>query len=301
MFSKSRLLGLLGLLILAFLVFRPGDEQTDSSDQGGKSESAIDRQLRPREPAFADPDREFGIARRSDAIRGRGEPSRAAPAGAYPSAPYAGRAPMDTSGYRFRPLSEREKRRMEAAYAQDSGGYAMPYGPSGLYQAGPDAWPAPATPPAAPGYVEGYGYADEGRREPWEAGTWSPPLRDPWGRVYSFRPLEESDSAKTGRTAQDRAWETRDGVEGYGHRPGPYPAPGRGPGRPWDRGSDPYLPDSFPMDSSQSPPPPQWGATPPGERMYPWFEPSLDRRMSAREALTPPFSESPGAPAKPAG
>jgi len=287
--SKSRLLGILALLVLAAIFLRPGEEASDSSDQGGKPESAIDRHLRPREPAFVDPERQYGIARRSDMIRSPRDTGRqAAPyshvlsGGAYSSAPYAGSAPSDARGYRYRPLTEREQKRMEKASAQE-GGYAMPYGPSGLYQAGP----AGGWPPAAPEY----GFADRDgtkghadRRD--DAETW----RDPWGRAYSFRPLEDRPAAA--RRADARVERGRDGVDGYGYRPPPFRAPAGG--------SDRYTPAPYATDPTKESPGPEWGATPPGEGMYPSLEPFPERRMSG--ALTsPPFAQGARVPATPAG
>jgi len=233
--TKSHIIGLLAILVVGFLIFRSGDEPSDSGDQPAGSESATDRRLQPREPAFQTPGSEHGIAGRLGA--------RSAPPGygsphPYPAQPYrdpysgrfqtprpyGGQASMATDGYRFRPLGKQEQERMQAAYPElYEEGYATPY-----YQPSPGARPRETAPvpSAAP-----------------------PTYREPASEIYGFRPLENSPGAR-GR------WQ------------GPYQEPGRV--------------DTYPTDPWMSPPLPEWGSTPPAQRMYPNFYRDSGRRLTAR-------------------
>lgn len=74
--------------------------------------------------------------------------------------------------------------------------------------------------------------------------------RSPQQEVYSFRPLEKS-RASRGR------WQ------------GPYQQPD-------------WRDDRYPLDPWTAPPDPQWGSTPPSQRMYPSYYRETSRRITAR-------------------
>lgn len=175
--TKSRIAGLLLILGVGFLILRPGDEPSDSNDRGDGSESATDRQFQRREPAFLTPEQDYGIAGRSDA---RSTPSPYDHPSAYPReydpqaypnayrspAPYDGQERFATNGYRFRPLGERERQRIQSGYPDQ---YPPTYYPT------PETAPRPITP-----------------------GTYStrPRDRQPRQEIYSFRPLNKAGPAQ---------------------------------------------------------------------------------------------------------
>jgi hypothetical protein len=241
--SKSRLLGLLVLLVVGYLVLRPGDEPSDSDNRGGDSESATERRLQSREPAFLRRDDDQGIAGwpgqgeawspgdRREYYREGSDPDLF-PQEYQITDPYRKHGQVNTDGYRFRPLDEKEQRRAQAHYPdqyQYPGQQATPYNPSIPYYPFSGSRQGPATP------------------APYSA---PPAYREPPREIYSFRTLEKSPAAR-GR------WQ------------GPYQEPGR-------------RFDGYPMDPWTSPPPPQWGSTPPAQRMYPNLYRSPDRRLTAR-------------------
>jgi hypothetical protein len=244
--SKSRLLGLLVLLVVGFLVLRPEDEPSDSDNRSGDSKSATEGRLQPREPAFLLPERDYGVAGRpgaENAPRPHGSKGGLYPtetdtysANAYPDSyeahdPYGADAQMEAQGYRFRPLEGQKEEPTRAPHADRlADQYARPYD-------------------ASPSYYQPYGGAPQNpspRPAPY------PPLdvNEPPQEAYSFRPLEKSPGAR-GR------WQ------------GPYEQPNRGfdPSR-WN----PWM----------APPPPQWGSMPPSQRMYPNLYRTPDRRLTAR-------------------
>ena len=243
--TKPRLIGLLTILVVGFLVLRSGDDAPDSGDRDGGSESATDRQLQPREPAFLTPSRDYGIAEQPGT--GRASSPRDIP-GSYPrssypdgypgrdwtASPYGSQAQIRTNGYRFRPLDEKvqtgAKARSSDQYVdRHSDQYRTPYTPNPWDHPYPNAQPRSA--PAVP-------YST------------TPAYPDPQQETYSFRPLEKSPGAR-GR------WQ------------GPYQEPGR-------------RFDQYPMDPWTSPPHPQWGSMPPSQRMYPNRHRNPGRRLTAR-------------------
>ena len=127
--TKSRFIALLLVLGAGFLVLRPGDETSDTRDPGGDPESTTDQQFQPREPAFPEPDPDYGIADRYPVQEA--PPSYGSP-GNYPHQPYAqsytgaygtresygGYNPARMNGYRFRPSNEQEQRRTQAPYTE---------------------------------------------------------------------------------------------------------------------------------------------------------------------------------------
>lgn len=231
MITKSQIVGLLIVLGVGFLVFRPGDEPADSQDRDGdSSESATDRQFQPREPEFLEQDREYGIAGRS---RTREAPPSYDWPNRYPPEPYTqsypgvygatgsfgAQAPFSTNDYRFRPLGEQEQRRAEQTQYPEQ--YPTPY-----YRA-----PAAQQRQVAPSH-------------------YSAPYQAPQQETYSFRPLDKT-RASRGR------WQ------------GPYQQPG-------------WRDDRAPIDPWTAPPNPQWGSTPPAQRMYPRFYRDPSTRLTAR-------------------
>jgi hypothetical protein len=229
--TKSRVVGLLLVLGSVLLVFRPGDEPSNSIERGGDSESSTDRQFQPREPAFLESRRDYGIAG-NPGVREAPSPygvQRPNARGTYPQrdsdgsgtpGTYGGQAPIQTNGYRFRPLDEQEKERMQASHPER---YQAPYYSAPAEQQQSIPRPTYSAQSMAPG---------------------------PQRETYSFRPLEKS-RASRGR------WQ------------GPYQDPG------W-RGSRP------PLDPWTAPPDPQWGSTPPAQRMYPSYLRDTSRRITAR-------------------
>lgn len=244
MIIKSRIFGLLTVLVVAFLIFGPEDEPTESEDRGGESKSATERRFQPREPAFQAPGHDYGIADR----RGAGtapspyyrpesfqqEPRPQGYSGGYGiSDSYSGHPEVATRGYRFRPLGEQEQRRTQTSHRDQYGDqYATPYGQPPQYYATPETRPRADS--AAP-------YST------------SPAYGAPY-QEYSYRPLTKSPSAR-GR------WQ------------GPYESPDWDPSRRFD----PYADDPW-----TAPPHPQWGSMPPSQRMYPNLYSSPGRRLSAR-------------------
>lgn len=227
--TKSRLIGLLAILVVGLLILRSGDEPCDSGNRKDNLESAGGRRPPPRTSDFPTPSQDHGMVGRPGA---QSAPPPYGKRGFYPEQPYPGldyggygssdpygdpygaRTRIHTDGYHFRPLAEQAQRHRQAPdpdRRQDR--YAMPHSPPSRYQSPPPEQPRP-TPPVP--YPSQPAYADH----PWE--------------VYNFRPLEKSPGAR-GR------WQ------------GPYGQP--------DRHLDPY-----PVDSWSPSPPPQWGSTPPSQR-----------------------------------
>lgn len=249
MITKSRIVGLLTILVVGFLVLRPGDEPSESGDRNGDSGSATDRQLQPREPAFPRPSRDYGITSQpspghAPAPYGKREPLRQQP---YPQigsrgygapAPYGQHARITPDGYRFRPLNEREQERMRARYP-DQYPYADQYPGQTATRYDPPAQTYPS-------------YEAQPRSPAPYSAPYSPPdaYSDPRRESYSFRPLEKSPGAR-GR------WQ------------GPYQEPGR-------------RYDRYPMEPWTAPSDPQWGSTPPAQRMYPNLYRNPGRRLTAR-------------------
>ena len=172
---KSRIVTLLLILGVVFLVFRPGDEPSDTRDRDRNS----DQQFQSREPAFLTPEQDYGIARRP----GTQETAPSYPdSSSYPRTPYSqsyssgygapspydGQAPIQRNGYRFRPLGEREKKRMQ--------------------KSNPDEYQAP------------HYSAQPAQRQPIASAPYTEPSMGPdqWQQTYSFRPLEKP------RTSRDR-------------------------------------------------------------------------------------------------
>lgn len=231
MITKSRIVGLLLILGVSFLVFRPGEKPSDSDDRGSDSKSATDQQFQPSEPAFLTPERDYGVAGQpgiqeaSPSYGGSNSyPRRPYPQG-YSSGygaprPYDGQDPIPTNGYRFRPLNKQEQSRMQTSY--------------------PDQYRAP------------HYSAHSAQQQPLAPAPYSTPYMRPdeQQEIYSFRPLEKS-STPRGR------WQ------------GPYQQPG-------------WRNDRPAIDSWSAPSNPQWGSTPPTQRMYPSYSRNTGRYITAR-------------------
>jgi len=243
-FTKARLIGLVVILALGFLILRPGEEPSVTDDQDDRSESATGTQPQPREPSFLAPRADYGIAGRSgSAGTGPSYGRDTYPQGSYSDGysdassdrrgaydPYAGDDRMANRGYRFRPLTDRERQRAQDSYpSQYADQYQMPYEARSPY------------------YPSGEAQQRSARPTPYSAPR---PYAEPQRDAYNFRPLEQSPAAR-GR------WQ------------GPYPEPGQR--------FDPYSTDPW-----MSPPPPQWGSTPPAQRMYPSYYRDSGYRLTAR-------------------
>jgi len=241
--TKSRLIGLLAILVVAFLVFRPGDEPSDADKGHGGLDSSTDRQLQPREPAFLRPGADYGLAQRRGA---KPAPQPYGGWGYYPQGPYPNtyqggygspdrygtQAQIRTDGYRFRPLSEQEKKRSQPSYADQY----------------PTQYPTPYQEPA-PYYPSAETQRHPAAQAPYYAQPSYPQRQQ---EAYSFRPLEQSPAA-SGR------WQS------------PYDQPGRG----YDQYSQ--DPRTSPPDPQWG-----WDSTPPSQRMYPSYYRNLGRRLTAR-------------------
>ena len=252
--TKSHIVGLLAVLVLGFLFLRTGDEPTDSGDRSPDTESAAERRLQPKEPAFLQPSRDYGIAGRPSTRPDARKPPvpygapktyrreahpESGSAGYGSHTPYGGQAWNESEAYRFRPLSEKEKVRIQGSYAgQHPEQYAapmdtrQPHAPTSRSYRSQVAPPQPIAPaPYSAPYTPADGYPD------------------PHHQGYSFRPFEQSPGAR-GR------WQ------------GPYQEPGQ-------------RQSPFPMDPWAAPSP-QWGSTPPAHRMYPNLYRESPTRLTAR-------------------
>lgn len=231
--TKSRLIGLLAILVVGLLILRSGDESCDSGKRSANAGSTNGQRPPPRTSDFPTPSQDHGMVGRPGAQNAPPPHSRR---GFYPEQPYPGldyggygssdpcgdpydaRTRIHTDGYRFRPLAEQaqqDRQTPDPDRRQDR--YAMPHNPPSRYQSPPPEQRQPNPLALYPPYSSQPAYADH----PWE--------------IYNFRPLEKSPGAR-GR------WQ------------GPYGQP--------DRHLDPYPP--APWSPS---PPPQWGSTAPSQRM----------------------------------
>lgn len=177
MITKSRIVGLLLALGVVLLVYRSEDEPTDSNDRGSGTEPTKERQFQPREPAFLTPGENYGIAGRpgseaalpsyADSDPYFRKPFPQGQSGEYSTTrPYDGQAPIQANGYRFRPLGEQERRRMQESY------------PDQYRERNYSAYSAREQPFAPTPY-----------------GT-SPEYPNARQQVYSFRPLENSSGSR---------------------------------------------------------------------------------------------------------
>ena len=235
---------------LGWLVFWPEEQPPDQGDNGHEPESSIDTRRFLREPEPLPPEDRYGIAgmtspppketphgKVQDYYYGHTGPSESRYAPAQPQ-------PEPLERYTFRPLTERERRNLEAERPA-----AYPY-------YGGTTPPDPSRTPQTYAERRGYSYPREraapGRADFAERQRQSQSQRSAYadhrfGEHYSFRPLQHSPSSP-------QRWQ------------GPYPQ------RAWSNRQDASEPWTAPPD-------PQWGSTPPDywtpptERMYP----SLDR------------------------
>lgn len=163
------------------------------------------------------------------------------PRSGYTPAPPQASVPQET--YRFRPLGERERQRIEERARS-------PYGPSYPYPSAGDSWPTEGQPAIGPPPTYG---VDPTTRDPWMrtwdgGGTWGP-------ERYGF---QQPGPAQPNRD--------------LGQRPYSSPPP-RGDWPPPDPG-----PFQEPNQWGAIPP----ERTPPSYRMYPYLDLHRDRRITAR-------------------
>jgi hypothetical protein len=229
--NKRRLAIGIGLAILVgvWLLWN-GEEAPPPKEKGQQAEIPAS----PRTPPWSPP----AQVQPPPPAYGPGYPGLAGPYGQPPRAVY----PPPEESYQFRPLGERERRRIEE---QARG----PYGPAYPYPSQQDAWPSQRQPGSGPPPTYGI---DPSTRDPW--------MRDGGGRgwgteAYGSRPPEP------GRSGVDR-WQ---GPYSNPVRPGDWPPP------------DPGL---FNEPNQWGAVPPE--RTPPSYRMYPSLDAHRDRRMAAR-------------------
>jgi hypothetical protein len=199
--SKWRILVVLALFVVSFSLLHQGDEPSDSEDRDGESESATERSMQPPQPAFLQPKHDYGIAGKSDAA-GQSDGVRRLPEtesypGGYGIANQYGRDGNDMEGgYRFRPLSDRERKR-----SQQSGPYAQRH---------PDEYSATYDAPL-PWYQ--YSGTELQGRDP-DRHAAPPGYSDDRSDAYSFRPLSKSPVAR-GHRQGEPYWNRGDGFEGH--------------------------------------------------------------------------------------
>lgn len=169
MITKSRIIGLVAVLIGGVLILRGGDEPPDSDNRREDRGSTDDRRLQPRPPTIPSPSHErWPSAHHTPPPYGerRPYPDQPYPGGYGLPDPYDAQARIRMDGYRFRPLAEQEQNR------QHPGQSATPYTPPPHPYLPPKVQPQSAVP--AP----------------------YPPLLAPAQESYSFRPLKKSPGAR---------------------------------------------------------------------------------------------------------
>jgi len=249
--KRPLLIGSLVLGVAAVVVFWDGEETPDSKGTGvgGKAQSAPGHSAEPSQPKLLPPERRSGDTRTPPSRTGRSTypDYPRAPGTSYPSARQA-QDPMER--FSFRPLTDRERKRIEAEYPQRgypsqadrNHGSPRPADRSREYPSAYD--PAPAAP--HPGATAPSDYA------PYPAQPGYPGWERPG---YSFRPLDKAPAARDRWQGpyQDRGWS---GEQDYAER---WTAPGE----------------------------PQWGSTAPvqppsPQRMYPSWDLDTGRRLTSR-------------------
>jgi hypothetical protein len=247
--TKSRVAGLLAVLAIGFLLFGPEDEPSHSDEQGNDSESETERRLVPREPSFRPPGQEdYGLAGRpgrsgADTYRGGwGSPD----ANSYSPDSYPPRSYPPAPHQRDPHGGYGGRGSFAGRDDMSMGGYRFrPFDvpeKQRVREQPADRFPPPHSGPVA---------------RPWQN---APAPYSPYSsergyyrtepQSYSYRPLRKSPQAR-GR------WQ------------GPYGDPG-------------WHPDWSPSDPWSAPPDPQWGSTPPSQRMYPSFHLDSGRRITSR-------------------
>ncbi len=212
--KKLAVVAAAGVIIAALVAWWSGDEPADEPSAGKRQDSTRGLEPRQREPAHLAPRQGAGFAQQApfpEPVYDGYPPAGWGQAQGYPG-PYGTVDGRDRGpSYRFRPLTDREKQRMEPAYP----GYAA-RAPGGFesqpptYQAGAPEYPSWQTPGysfrppessrppagAAPAVGEGawqepYGAYGEGTsspygRSPWPQ-AWSPPPAQRYPRVDGYR------------------------------------------------------------------------------------------------------------------
>ncbi len=243
--TKPRIIGLLAILVVCFLILRSGDEPPDSGNRSDNAGSAGDRRPQPRTSGFPTPSHDHGMAGRPGA---QSAPPRYGRRGFYPEQPYPG---LDHGNYGVPdpygdPYGSQIRSHTDGYRFRPLAEQAQRHRQAPDPDRRRDRYTMPRNPPSR--------YPAPSPEQPQP----NPPMpypsqpaytEHPW-EIYSFRPLEKSPGAR-GR------WQ------------GPYGQPGQH--------IDPYSAD--PRSPS---PPPQWGSTPPSQRMYPSLSPDPDRRLTTR-------------------
>jgi hypothetical protein len=246
--------------IFGYLVLWPSDESPEPTQDTRGAEPAREQQPQPREPDVSTRP-EYGIAEELRAPPARpyyGAPPRRGMTGGYDAGGYGGG--YDSYGY---PAGGYESR----GYAgrMESNGYGDRYGAGGVY--------GDATQPSQ----EGFRYRPLGEKEKERIRSQYPgPVPGP----YYADPLRRQPPV-TGTGPYDAqpaypAWER----EGYGFRrwdSAPDADSWRDPYRQRDQRRRPET-----IDPWASSPNPQWGSTPPAQRMYPSLTWEANRRLTYR-------------------
>lgn len=241
--TKPCIIGLLAILVVCFLILRSGEEPSNSGNWSDNAGVSGDRRPRPRTPAFPTPSHDSGVVGRPGA-QNKNIPPLYSKGGFYPAQPYPG---VDHGGYGSPdPYSARTR-----IYTDD-----YRFRPLTEQEQGHRQTPDPArrqgcyAVPYNPLLRHQSPLPEQPQPTTPTSYTSQPVYADhPWG-IYDFRPLEKSPGAR-GR------WQ------------GPYGQP--------DRQFAPYPPDPWSPSS-----PPQWGSTPPFQRMYPSLSPDPNCRLSMR-------------------
>lgn len=248
MITKLRIIGLLTILVVCFLILRPGDEPCDSDSRKGNAGSTNDRRSQSRTSDFPTLGHNRGIVSRLSTQN----------------------TPPLYDGVSQKPLSRRERGWGKGVKGQRPVPFATSsYGRQGIYPEQPylgldyGGYGSP-DPYGARSRIHTDGYRfrplaeqvqQQQRQAPYPSQPAYPAYADYLWEVYSFRPLEKSPGAR-GR------WQ------------GPHGQP--------DRHSDPYYLDLYFPDPWSPSPLPQWGAAPSAQRMYPSLSRNPVRRLSAR-------------------
>jgi len=271
--TKSRIIGFLAILVVALLILRSGDEPCDPDNRSDNAGSAGDRRPQPRTSTPPTPSHEHGTADRPDmrnapppygrvsqkspsrwergwgeGVKGQRSVPFATPSygkqGFYPEQPYPD---LDHGGHGSPdPYGARTRIHTDGYRFRPSVEQAQQHRQAPDPDRRQDRYAMPHNPP--PRYQSPP--PEQPRPTPPAPYPSQPAYADhPW-EVYNFRPLEKSPGAR-GR------WQ------------GPYEQPGQH--------IDPYSTDPWPPS-----PPPQWGSTPPSQRMYPSLSPDPSRRLTAR-------------------
>jgi len=247
--TKPRIIGFLAILVVCFLILRSGEESSDSGNQSDDVGAATDRRPRPRTSAFPTPSHNPGMVGRPGA-QNKNIPPLYGKGGFHPEQPYpgvdhGGYGSLDPYGdpYGARTRIHTDDYRFRPLAEQEQ---EQRQTPDPARRRDWDRYAMPHNP------LPRHRSSPQEQPQPTRPAPYPPRSAyadHPW-EIYDFRPVEKSPGAR-GR------WQ------------GPYGPP--------DRHLDPYPPDPWSPSS-----PPQWGSTPPSQRMYPSLSPDPDRRLTTR-------------------